>query len=453
MSTIARGVDRSRPPRAEQLRRLRFPEFVRQRLSCGLTVIAARVPGVPLATLELALPAGAHHDPAPRPGLATLTAGMLDEGTEKRDLHTLAANVERTGSYLATSANWDAAFVQTGGLAAHWRDGLDTLAEVALQPTFPGPEFERLQRQREAELLARRDQPGALAEDAFARLVYAGTPYDHTLSGDLEAARSTSREDVEGFHRNHLAAPGAALVAAGDLDPDELVRAAERRFAAWPAALFTPPPLVHPAPIAGCRVRLVDRPQAAQTELRIGHAGISRLDPERSALRVLNSLLGGMFTSRINLNLRERHGYTYGASSRFVERRGPGPFLISCAVASEHAGAATREVLGELRRLQEDPVGEEELADARNYLLGVFPYGLQTADDLVDKLEELALYDLPDDDFESHLRRVESVRPADILAAARRHLHPDAVAVVAVGPAGALAAQFADLGTVETNSA
>lgn len=451
MSAINRRVDRSQPPHAEQLHRLRFPEFVRHRLSCGVTMIAARLARVPLATLELALPAGAHHDPKHRGGLATLTAGMLDEGTRRRDVHTLAANVERTGSYLTTSANWDAAFVQTGGLAAHWRDGLHTLAEVALEPTFPGSELERLQRQREAELLARRDQPGALAEDAFARLVYAGTPYDHTLSGDLEASRSTSREDVEDFYRGHLAARGAAFVAAGDFDPQDLLAAAELVFADWPAASFTPPPLVHTLPMAGCRVSLVNRPQAAQTELRIGHAGVSRLDPDRSTLRVLNSLLGGKFTSRINLNLRERHGYTYGASSRFVERLGPGPFVISCAVATEHAGAATREVLGELRRLQEDLVGEDELADARNYLLGVFPYGLQTADDLVDKLEDLAVYDLPDDDFENHLHRMREVRPADIRAAAGTHLHPDAIAVVAVGPASELVPQLADLGMIETS--
>ncbi|MEO8504440.1 MAG: pitrilysin family protein [Acidobacteriota bacterium] len=447
MSGIDR-VDRSRVPQASRVQVVKFPPFIRHRLPCGLTVVAARLPRVPLVTMELVLQGGAQHDPAGRHGLATLVAGMLDEGTARRDMNTLAASVERAGSYLTSSANWDASFVQTGGLAAHWREGLSTLAEVALEPTFPAVEFERLRRQRQAELIGRRDQPDALAEEHFTRLLFARTAYDHMLVGDLESLEAITRDDVTSFYSAHLAADDAALVAAGDLDPEAVMRVAGEIFAHWPAATRHAPPRVEPRAPEGVSIRLVDRPQAAQTELRIGHAGISRLDPDRSVLRVLNSLLGGKFTSRINLNLRERHGYTYGASSRFVERFGRGPFVVSCAVSSEHAGAATREVLGELNRLREELVSDEELDDARNYLLGVFPYALQTADDLVDKLEDLVVYGLPNDDFERHLHNMMAVTKEDILASAQRHLHPEKAYIVAVGPEAALTPQFDGIGTI-----
>jgi predicted Zn-dependent peptidase len=193
-------------------------------------------------------------------------------------------------------------------------------------------------------------------------------------------------------------------------------------------------------------VRIVDRPGAAQTELRVGHAGVGRTHPDRAVLRVLNSLLGGKFTSRINLHLRERHGYTYGAFSRFADRRGPGPFTVACAASTEHVGAAAREILHELVRLREERVSAQELADTRSYLLGVYAYSLQTSDDLVDRLETLAVHALADDYHTAQLQALREVTSDDMLAAAVRHLHPEAAVIVAVGPRAELAPQLAPLG-------
>jgi len=280
----------------------------------------------------------------------------------------------------------------------------------------------------------------------LAKLLYAGTPYDHVLAGDADSLARTERDDAADFHRRHLAAQGSALVAAGDLDPDAVLRAAERAFADWPAQTLTPPPAVQAELFPGVRVRIVDRPGAAQTELRVGHPGVGRTHPDRAVLRVLNSLLGGKFTSRINLNLRERHGYTYGAFSRFADRRGAGPFTVSCAASTEHVGAAAREILNELARLREDRVSPEELADTRSYLLGVYPYSMQTADDLVDRLETLAVHALPDDYHTRQLQALREVTSDEIRAAAIRHLHPEASVIVAVGPQAELAPQLASLG-------
>lgn len=442
------SVDRRMPPRAATAHGVTFPPFRRARLACGVQVLVARVDKVPLATLEIVFAGGAEQDPPERHGLATLAAGMLDEGTTRRDVHALARRVETTGSYLSTSADWDAAYVQCGGLARHWREHLEVLYEVVVEASFPAPEFERLRRQREAELLARRDQPGALADEAFQRTVYAGTPYDHPLNGDSASLTRTTREDAEAFHLGHRAPEGAALVVAGDVDPDEVIGAAAEIFAGWPAGAASPAAAVAPSVPPGRRVRLIDRPGAAQTELRVGHAGTARRDPRRPALRVLNALLGGKFTSRINLNLRERHGYTYGAFSRFADRRGPGPFVVSCAVSTEHAGDAVREILVELERVRTEPVSEEELADTKSYLTGIFPYSLQTADDVVDRLETLAIHDLPDDYHDAQLHALAQVDGAALLEAARRNVRPAEATIVAVGPRAELVAQLAPFGAL-----
>ena len=194
---------------------------------------------------------------------------------------------------------------------------------------------------------------------------------------------------------------------------------------------------------------IVDRPAAAQTELRLAHAGVPRTHPDRTRLGLLNAMLGGKFTSRLNLNLRERHGFTYGASSRFVDRRGPGPFVISAAVGNDVAGAAAREALGELERLVAEPPSAAELDESKSYLLGVFPYTLQTASDVLSRLGELTLWGLADDHYDRALARVAATTPEELLELARRHLRPDRLTVIAVGPAASLAPQLAPLGELE----
>jgi zinc protease len=201
-----------------------------------------------------------------------------------------------------------------------------------------------------------------------------------------------------------------------------------------------------PLPRTGVTVDIIDRPASAQTELRLGHPSLGKLHDDRVPLGVANSILGGKFTSRINLNLREKRGLTYGAFTRLADRRGPGPFTMSAAIDSERVGEAVRETIGEIERLCSEPAAEAELADSKSYIVGVFPYQLQTGDDLLHKLGELALYGLPDDYFERRLRQVEAVTTEDVLRVARAHLEPGHLAIVAAGPADRLARQLEDLG-------
>ncbi|HEX3131668.1 MAG TPA: pitrilysin family protein [Thermoanaerobaculia bacterium] len=445
-------VDRTAPPAPGELRAFRFPPFVRRVLPGDLTVYAARVAGVPLVSLELVARAGGQHDlisPIPKAGLSTFTASLLDEGSAQRDALEIAAWVERLGGYLYTAADWDSGYVAAALLAEHTAAGLDLLAEVTLTPTFPEKEIERIRSQRLAELLRRAYDPSSQADDKLNEVIYAGTPYAWPLIGREDTVKSLVRDDVVAFYQSHYSLAGSTVIAVGDLDPEELIRGVERTLAPRPGQPPAPEgPEIRPVPLGGITIHIVDRPGASQTELRLGHAGVTRKDPDYLALAILNMLLGGKFTSRINLNLRERHGYTYGASSRFTGRLGPGPFVVDAAVSTVNAGAAAQEVLGELRRIREEPMEPHEMHETVSYMMGVYPYTLQTIGDVAKRLEVLAVYGLPDDYYDGYTERLAAATREQLLAAAQRHIDPERIAIVAVGPADELVPQLEGLGEV-----
>lgn len=440
-------LDRSVPPSPGELRKFRFPRFLRRKLPSGVEVLAARQGEVPLISLDLVTPAGAQHDLEGKAGLATLTASVIDEGTRRRSSLEIASLVEQLGGYFSSGADWDEGYLAAGLLSRHLVAGLELLAEVVTEPTFPEHELERLRQQRLAEILRRGHDPSSLADEKLNAVIYEGTVYARPLIGDAAGVSALDRETLVSFYRRHYTRTGSVLIAVGDLDPEELLRRAEGLLVDLPPEP-PPPPEIRPRPLEGISIHVVDRPGAAQTELRLGHPGVSRKSPDYIPLIAVNTLLGGKFTSRINMNLRERHGYTYGASTRFTARLGAGPFVVNAAVATESAGAAAAEVLGELRRIREEPVEPQELDETRSYILGIFPYTFQTIGELAKRLEILAVYGLPDDYYDRYLRRIADITREELLEVARRNLHPDRIAIVAVGPAESLAPQFEGMGPV-----
>ncbi len=405
------------------------------------------------------MPGGSELDPPQLAGLASFTAGLRSKGTERRTALEFAAAAEDLGTGISSSCSWEMAGVGTTIRSEDVAAGLELVAEAALQPTFRAEELERARRRRLAEIDRRRSDPSSLAGAAFARAVYDATPYGNPAIGDRDTAQAITRSDIAAFHERSLAARSCHLIAVGDLGPGGVRQAIEEKierdlrshgkeFDDEPASL-EPDNATEPTR----RVVIVDRPGAAQTQLRVGHVGIPRRHPDRIPIQVANSILGGKFTSRLNLSLRERHGYTYGVSSSFSSRRGPGPFVVSTAVANEVTGAACREIVGELERLCHEPPSEAELDDARNYLVGVFPYTLQTIQNLASRLQALATFDLDHDEYERWPERIRATTAKDVHEVCRRHLFPDRLTVTAVGPVSELAPQLEGLGTIEVQPA
>jgi zinc protease len=447
-AVAASMLDRSRPPRVGEAKAFHFPEVARSSIRGGLQVLAIRRTDTPLVALRFVNRAGAHFDPPAQAGLASFVGSLLDEGTRRRNAVTIADQVEGLGGYLASGADWDSCEVSTGVLSEHLPFCLDLVAEVATEPAFDPAETARIKALRLAELQRLLADPATLAGRAFARALYRAHLYAGSLVGTPESIAELDRLDCESFWSRHSTQRGAFLLAAGDLDPAALHARVEAAFAGLGSTEALPlPALEHTGP-ASTEVHVVDLPNAAQAELRIGHLGVPRQHPERPTLLLLNSILGGKFTSRINLNLRERHGFTYGASSRFIDRLGPGPFLISAAVDTAVTGRAVEETVAELRRLHDEPPELAELEDSRSYLLGVFPYTLQTLDGLVARLEEVAVYGLPLDYFATFPERLRAVTVADVNEAARRHLAPERLVIAAAGPAATLVPQLEPFGPV-----
>jgi zinc protease len=425
----------------------RFPRFERRTLPNGLRLIVAPVRKLPVVSVLAVVDAGATADPAGREGLAMLTARALTEGTASLDAVALTDRVERLGTAVDAGADWDAAVVSLTALTHRLEEAFALFAEVLTRPAFPEREVERLKAERLAELLQLRAEPRGLADEMFARFTYAASSrYARPDGGDEASVAALARDDVAAFHAARYRPGATTVVVAGDVSADDAERLAAAALGAWSGE---PParPAVDDAPATReRRVHVVVKEDAPQSELRLGHVGVSRRHPDYFPVTVMNAILGGLFNSRVNMNLRERHAYTYGAHSGFDWRVAAGPFGVSTAVKSDVTDAATREVLHEIDRMRAEPVAPDELSLATSYLDGVFPIRYETTSALAGALANLVIYGLPEDYFDTYRDRVRAVTAEQVLDAARRHLRPDELQVVVVGDPAAVRAPLEALG-------
>ena len=408
------SVDRTSAPPAREPRPYRFPHVTRHTLSNGLRMLVAENHNAPLASIRTLVRSGADHDSAELAGLASITAELLDEGAGDRDAIRLAEDIGLLGGSLGSGADWDATYISFDVLSRNFDQALAIFSEVNLRPTLPEPSLERVRSERLMELLQQRDEPASIAAKRFSALIYGTGAYGNTILGNPGSVSRIGADDVRRFYSTHFVPNNAALVVGGDVDPAHAVALAERLFAAWKPAEVPPRPPITPQTYSESRIYLIDRPAAVQSEIRIGHIGVARATEDYFALSVMNALLGGVFNSRINLNLRERHGYTYGARSMFAFRRQAGPFVVSAPVRNEVTRESVTEVLEELRRIRTGEVEDVELNDTKNFLMGVFPATVQSSSDVAGRLLDMELYDLPHDYFDRYRENIAGVSKKDI---------------------------------------
>jgi zinc protease len=429
------------PPRS-----YRFPRIERRTLPNGMRLVVAPVNKLPLATVIAVVEAGAAAEPAGKEGVAALTARLLPEGAAGLDGAALTDRFERIGTSVESNADWDITAVSLTALAKQLPEALALVRDLLRAPEFPEREVARLKEERLAELLQQRAEPRGLADEQFARALYQPSArYASPADGDAASVRGLTRDDVRAFYAARYRAAATTLVIAGDVTMAQASALADELFGDWtgdrPADTVPEIDAVQP----GRLTRVVAKADAPQSEVRVGHIGLPRSAPDYFDAMVMNAVLGGLFSSRINLNLREEHGYTYGAFSGFEWRRGAGPFVVSTAVKSDVTAAAVREILGEIERMRYEEIGEEELTLATSYLDGVFPIRYETTSAIAGALANLVIHDLPDDYYDRYREHVRAVTTRGVLHAAQTRLHPDQLRIVVVGDPAVIAAPLGEM--------
>lgn len=440
-------AERHARPAAAPPRPYHFPRFEHRTLVNGVRLIVAPVPKLPIATVLLLAEAGAASDPAGKEGLAQLTAQLLLEGSEAVDGAALTEQLELLGASASASADWDIAVVRCTALVDRLPRALEILGDVLRAPAFPAREVERLKAERISDLLQLRADPGALADETFSRVLYApGSRYALPAGGTEKTVPGITRDDAVAFHAARYRPEAMTVIVAGAMTADEAERAVGGIFDGWRGAAPAPATVDDTPAARRRRIHLVAKSDAPQSELRIGHVGVPRNHPDYFPILVMNAILGGLFSSRINLNLREEHGYTYGAHSGFEWRRFAGPFSADSAVKTDVTAAAIGEVLGEIERIRDTPVTPEELSLATSYLDGVFPIRYETTDAIAGAIASLVIHRLGDDWLDRYRERVRAVTAEDVLHAARTHLKPQELQIVVVGDAAAVRPSLEQLG-------
>ena len=427
-------VDRTKRPAAKPSPKIQLPAIQKAALKNGLNIWLVEHHELPTVAFNLVIQAGSDHDPVNQPGIASMTADVLDEGTKTKDALQISEELESIGASFGVNSSFDGSFLTLSSLTKHVDKALAVYVDVLTNPTFPQREFDRLKNQRLTALIQQRDQPPAIANNAFSYILYgASHPYGNNLAGTEASLKGMRREDLVKFYQDYYRPNNATLIIVGDVKLDEMTSRLDKALAAWEpkdAPGFTVPP---PPAVEKRKVYLIDKPGAPQSEVRIGYPALARSTSDFFPVVVMNRMLGGQFTSRINLNLRERHGYTYGARSAFNFLKGAGPFSASGGIVTEKTDSALHEFLNEINLMREQGMTQDELAYVKKGLIGNFALTFETPAQIAGAIQNVLLYGLPENYYDDYLQNIETVSLDDVQRVAKKYLDTSTMAVLVVG--------------------
>ena len=436
------------PPRPLPAREVKFPPYEVRTLENGLRVVTVLHHEQPAVSVRLLVRAGAAQDPKGKGGLAMLTAALLDQGTATKSAFQVADTIDSIGGGLGTGAGSDLSFVNVVVMKDSFDLAMDLLADVVRNPAFAEGEIERQKQQALSGLQVSAGDPDYLASVVFDRLVYGFHPYGLPNSGTAQSLTDLTREDIQAFHAQYFVPNNMILAIVGDVTGEEAFGAAERVFGKWPRVELPAAKAVEPPPPTR-RVVVIDKPDAVQTEIRVGHLGIPRSHEDYMAVDLAFKILGGEGANRLHRVLRSERGLTYGASADSQTLKQAGDFMAETDTRTETTGEALRLIFDEYSRLRRDRVHERELADAQAYLAGNFPLTIETPDAIATQVLNAVFYDLPLEQIPTYRERVQAVTPDDVQRVAREFVHPDRLSVVLVGNASGFVSQLKGLGFTE----
>lgn len=398
----------------------------------GLTVLVQEQHALPIVQIHALIKAGAAHDPSDKAGLANLVAGLLDEGTTTRSANQIGEQIEFVGGALQAKAGEDFTTASARVLKKDIELGFDLLADILLHPAFADHELERVRSQILGEIQSEKDDPGQVAGKAFKQVVFPSHPYRWPITGTEETLPKIKRADVVQFYTREYVPNQTILTIVGDITVDQARTQLAKRFGGWKRGDNSARTLAPPHQLEKSVVKLIEK-DLTQATILMGHVGISRTNPDYYAVTVMNYILGaGGFSSRLMDSIRDNQGLAYHVGSHFEANLMPGSFIVSLQTRNEAANQAITGVVTELNRIREAPVTDQELSEAKSYLVGSFPLRVDTISKLAEVLALVELYGLGLDYFSRYPKLIEQVTKDDVLRAAKQYLHPTRYALVVV---------------------
>ncbi|MCU1291039.1 MAG: putative Zn-dependent peptidase [Acidobacteria bacterium] len=427
--------DSSKLPKAGPDPRFSLPPIEKAKLSNGLEIWMVRQTELPIVSMNMVFKSGGTFEPAEKSGVSSMTATLLDDGTKTRSALDIANGLQSIGAAMGAGSSWDSTSVSISTLTRNLDQALDIYSDVILNPIFPETEFESTRRRTLGGFLQRRSNPNAISDLVYDRVLYGKEhPYGRQLSGTETTIKNLTRNDLMNFYESTYRPNNAVLVVVGDVDAKTLMPKLEKSFANWKPGTVPTGKLAEAKPLDKAGIYLVDRSGAAQSVVSIGQIGVPRDSPDYFPLQVMNSILGGQFSARVNMNLREDKGYTYGARTGLSYRRGAGPFTASADVQTAVTKESVAEFIKEIKGIRGDiPVTQAELEYNKQSLIRAYPRGFETVGQISGQLSNLVVYGLPDSYFNEYISKVNAVTLADVNRVANKYLTPDKMAIVVVG--------------------
>lgn len=424
-------IDRTSPPKEKGIIDFRLPEIQKFDLKNGLKILFVQKDNLPIVQINLTLGCGGIYNPSDKIGLAYLTSMMIDEGAGEFDALQLDEEFETLGSILGTSSDHDSIHISLLSLRENFERSMELVSKIITEPRFSTPDFEREKEKLLTRIIQLKDEPSYLASKNFEKIIFSGSPYSNQVIGTDETLNNITIEDIKKFHKENFTVNNSVMVVVGDINREKLEETLNNSLAVW----VNSNPQTEQSfdlKINNPTLYFIHKDGAAQSEIRAGHSAAGRKEKDFFARSLLNAILGGQFSSRINLNLREDKGYTYGANSSFKFYKSAALFGVSTAVKSENTGDAVFEIIKELNEIQ-NGVDDKEIDFAKSFIIKGFPSMFETYSQVARNLALLSLHSLPDDYFNTYIQRIDSTSKNEIENAAVKSILCDNLTIVVVG--------------------
>ncbi len=442
-------LDRTKPPKPGPPKDVQFPDYFDTTLPNGINVLVIENNKIPAVSVRMVFKNAGSFNDGDKYGLASMTAEMLAKGTTKRSATEIAEEIDFVGGSLNAGSDWDGSYISLSVLRKHLNTGIDILSDVAQNPVFAEEELARVKEQRLSSILQGKDDAGNLSDKKFSKVVFGNFPYANPPEGTEQSVKNITRADLEDYYKKNYYSGNLIIAYVGDISKEEALNITADRFTNLPKDVAINLNSFEFKPVEGKnKVYIVNKPGAVQSNLRIGHIGIARNNPDYIAVTIMNTILGGYFGSRINYNLREKHGYTYGARSGFNPHLLSGDFSVDTDVRNEVTDSSITLIFDELKSITSAEVTDEELETVKNYTTGIFPLQLETANAVASRVINLKLYNLPKDYYSKYISAINSLTKQDILNAAKTYIHPEDMYIVVSGDAVAIKDKLAKFGEV-----